>query len=374
MEHKLKNALAAKKQTVDKSKKLAASLVAAANKQFKDDSFATVASAMQASDVKIFVPSSIKALDVLVSGSISKGFPTGRIVELFGQEDTGKTTLGCLLLRNVQRIGGVAVLIDTEYTLTSDRIATLGIDADSLIAVNESSVEDIFERIVFILRRVGDRAPCVILWDTVAATPTKTERSRKFDEYSIAAHAIAMSRGLRRIAKPLSESSTLLVLCNQLREGSIGNMYAPEREKYATIGGKALKFHSTIRLMLELKKKLTVTQGAASGKKIPFGHLINAVTVKNKQGVPYGTALLTLQTRGVPQFNDAMSTLKTLDAWGVAKVNSTGRLEVNGHKLSESSFVHKFDTDINFRDAASSLLESGYKKMFKDTPETEDDA
>ncbi len=208
------------------------------------------------------------------------GYPKGRIIEIYGPESSGKTTLALEAIAQVQKLGGRAAYIDAEHAIDPDYAKTLGVDIDDLILSQPDYGEQAME-IVDMLAK--SNAIDLIVVDSVAALVPKAELEGTFEDSSVGLQARLMSKSLRKIAGVLSKSSCTVIFINQLRE-KVGVMYGnPE----TTTGGRALKFYSTIRI--EIRRAETIKQGDKA-----LGNIVNVKVVKNKVAAPYRSCKINL--------------------------------------------------------------------------------
>jgi recombination protein RecA len=185
------------------------------------------------------IPSGAIALDVALGIG---GFPRGRIVEIYGPESSGKTSLALHAIASVQKMGGIAAFIDAEHALDPQYAGNLGVDLDSLYVAQPDTGEQALE-ITDTLVRSG--AIDLIVVDSVAALVPRAEIEGEMGDSHVGLQARLMSQALRKMAGALSNSQTTAIFINQLRE-KIGVMFgSPE----TTTGGRALKFYSSVRLM-----------------------------------------------------------------------------------------------------------------------------
>ncbi|MBK5211238.1 MAG: recombinase RecA [Coriobacteriia bacterium] len=226
---------------------------------------------------------SILKIDVIPTGSLALdaalgigGIPRGRIVEIFGPESSGKTTLALQIAAEAQALGGIAAFIDAEHALDPSYAAKLGVDIDNILISQPDTGEQGLE-IADMLVRSG--AVDVIVVDSVAALVPRAEIEGEMGDMTVGLQARLMSQALRKLAGSLNKSNTTCIFINQLRE-KIGVMYgSPE----VTTGGRALKFFSTVRL--DIRRIDYIKQGPDS-----IGNRVRVKVVKNKVAPPFRTA------------------------------------------------------------------------------------
>ena len=205
------------------------------------------------------------------------GLPRGRIVEIYGPESSGKTTLALHVVAEAQKLGGEAAFIDAEHALDPKYAANLGVDIDSLLVSQPDNGEQALE-IAEYLTRSG--ALDVIVVDSVAALVPKAEIEGDMGDSHVGLHARLMSQALRKLAGAISRSNTIVIFINQLRE-KVGVMYGnPE----VTTGGRALKFYASMRI--DVRK---IEQLKAPGNEF-VGSRTRAKIVKNKVAPPFKEA------------------------------------------------------------------------------------
>ena len=205
------------------------------------------------------------------------GLPRGRIIEIYGPESSGKTTLALHVVAEAQRMGGEAAFIDAEHALDPIYAANLGVDVDSLLVSQPDNGEQALE-ITEALTRSG--AIDVIVVDSVAALVPRSEIEGDMGDSHVGLHARLMSQALRKLAGAISKSNTIIIFINQLRE-KVGVVYGnPE----VTTGGRALKFYASIRI--DVRK---IEQLKGSGNEF-IGSRTRAKIVKNKVAPPFKEA------------------------------------------------------------------------------------
>jgi recombination protein RecA len=225
----------------------------------------------------------VSLLEVIPTGSIALdlalgigGLPRGRVVEIYGPESSGKTTVALHAVANAQAAGGVAAFIDAEHALDPDYAAALGVDTDALLVSQPDTGEQALE-IMDMLIRSG--ALDVIVVDSVAALVPRAEIEGEMGDSHVGLQARLMSQALRKITGALSNSGTTAIFINQLRE-KIGVMFgSPE----TTTGGKALKFYSSVRL--DVRRIETLKDGTEA-----VGNRTRVKVVKNKVAPPFKQA------------------------------------------------------------------------------------
>lgn len=216
------------------------------------------------------IPTGAVGLDVALGVG---GVPRGRIVEIFGPESSGKTTVALHIISEAQKAGGDAAFIDAEHALDPQYAKNLGVDIDNLIVSQPDTGEQALE-ITEALVRSG--AIDVIVLDSVAALVPKAEIDGEMGDTHVALQARLMSQALRKLAGVISKSRTTAIFINQLRE-KVGVMFGnPE----TTPGGRALKFYASVRL--DIRKIETMKQGDSM-----IGNRTRAKVVKNKVAAPF---------------------------------------------------------------------------------------
>ena len=205
------------------------------------------------------------------------GFPRGRIIEVYGPESSGKTTLALHVVAEAQKLGGEAAFVDAEHALDPVYAKNLGVDVDSLLVSQPDNGEQALE-IVEALARSG--ALDVIIVDSVAALVPRAEIDGDMGDSHVGLQARLMSQALRKLAGVISKSNTIIIFINQLRE-KVGVVYGnPE----VTTGGRALKFYASIRVDVRRIEQLKGSGGEFIGSRT------RTKIVKNKVAPPFKTA------------------------------------------------------------------------------------
>ena len=219
------------------------------------------------------IPTGSLSLDIALGIG---GVPRGRIVEIYGPESSGKTTVALHIAAEAQKAGGEAVFIDVEHALDPVYAQALGVDIDSLLVSQPDTGEQALEICDALVR---SNAVDVVVVDSVAAMTTKAEIEGEMGDTFVGLQARLMSQALRKLTGAISKSNCSVIFINQLRE-KIGVMYGnPE----TTPGGRALKFYSSVRL--DVRKKDVIKSGSDN-----IGNLVRVKVVKNKVAPPFREA------------------------------------------------------------------------------------
>lgn len=222
------------------------------------------------------------SVDVVSTGSLSLdialgvgGVPRGRIIEIFGPEASGKTTLAQHIVAEVQKVGGVAAFVDAEHALDPDYAKKIGININDLFISQPDTGEQALEIVETLVR---SNAVDVVVVDSVAALVPKAEIEGDMGDSHMGLQARLMSQALRKLTAAISKSKTVLIFINQTRQ-KIGVFFGnPE----TTTGGMALKFYSSVRI--EVRRSAQIKQGEKN-----IGNRVKVKIVKNKVAPPFQT-------------------------------------------------------------------------------------
>ena len=226
---------------------------------------------------------SIENVEVISTGSLSLdaalgvgGYPRGRIIEIYGPESSGKTTLAIHAIAQAQKNGGVAAFIDAEHAFDRFYAAQLGVNVDELLISQPDNGEQALDIADQLIR---SSAIDIIVIDSVAALTPKAEIEGDMGENKVGLQARLMSQALRKLTATISRTNTTCIFINQLRE-KIGVMFGnPE----TTTGGNALKFYSSVRL--DIRRVTTIKDGDT-----PIGNQVRVKVIKNKVAPPFRKA------------------------------------------------------------------------------------
>ena len=225
----------------------------------------------------------IQPIDAIPTGAISidyalgvGGVPRGRVVEIFGPEASGKTTLALQVIAEAQKLGGLAAFVDAEHALDAAYAKKLGVDIDNLLVSQPDNGEQALEIVEVLIRSGGVD---VVVVDSVAALVPKAEIEGEMGEAQMGLQARLMSQALRKLTGVVSKSKTCLIFINQLRE-KIGVMFGnPE----TTTGGRALKFYASVRI--DIRRIASIKDGD-----VVVGGRTRVKVVKNKVAPPFREA------------------------------------------------------------------------------------
>ena len=285
----------------------------------------------------------VEDVAVIPTGSISLnlalgvgGYPRGRVVEIFGPESSGKTTLAIHAMAEVQKQGGIAAIIDAEHAFDRFYAEKLGVDTDNLLIAQPDSGEQALE---IADKLISSAAVDLIVIDSVAALTPKAEIDGEMGDNRVGLQARLMSQALRKLTATINKTQTTCIFINQLRE-KIGIMFGnPE----TTTGGNALKFYASVRL--DIRRVSQIKEGEEV-----IGNQVRVKVVKNKVAPPFKKAEFDLM------FDEGISRSGELVDLGVAKgllQKSGSWFSYDGKKLAQG------------RDAV--------KKLLKENPDLADE-
>lgn len=308
--------------------------------------------------------SSMHEMSVISTGSIGLdlalgigGVPQGRVIEVYGPESSGKSTLAMHIVANAQKLGGIAAYIDAEHALDPVYAAKIGVNIDELIISQPSSGEEALN-IADTLTR--SNAVSIIIIDSVAALVPKNELEGEIGDHHMGLQARMMSQALRKLTASLSKSNTCAIFINQVRD-KIGVMFGnPE----TTTGGKALKFYSSIRIEI---RRIGSIKGPENND---IGIRVKAKIVKNKTAPPFKATEFDIL------FDEGISRLGSLIDVGIEQniIEKKGAwLSFSGQRLGQGKEAAKEEMKKNptlANDIEKALLSSGiYQRKSNPLPQ-----
>lgn len=294
------------------------------NKEFGDGSVMTLDSQPLQMD---FYPTGIIPLDIAIGIG---GIPKGRIVEIYGPESSGKTTITLKIIAETQKRGGICGFIDAENALNLQHAKTIGVNIKELQFSQPTCGED---ALAIVEKMVLSSGFDLIVVDSVSALVPRAELDGQMGDNAVGLQARLMSKAMRKLAGIASKSGTTIIFINQLRE-KIGVMYGnPE----TTTGGRALKFYSSVRL--DVRRKETLKKGTEE-----VGIKVNVKVAKNKVAPPFRTATFEISfTDGIPEESFILSQAVDLDivnktgAWYSYKGDKIGQGEENSKEFLKNN-------------------------------------
>ena len=309
------------------------------------------------------IPTGSLSLDIALGIG---GVPRGRIIEIYGPESSGKTTVALHIVAEAQKMGGEAVFIDVEHALDPVYAQALGVDIDSLLVSQPDTGEQALE-ICEALVRSG--AIDVVVVDSVAAMTTKAEIEGEMGDSFVGLQARLMSQALRKLTGAISKSNAVCIFINQLRE-KIGVMYGnPE----TTPGGRALKFYSSVRL--DIRKKDPIKEGSDV-----IGNLTKVKVVKNKVAPPFREAEFDIMYgEGISREGEVIDLAVKLDiikksgSWYSYQENriGQGRDKVKQYLKDNPQFCEEIAKQVMEQKDRLLAMSKGSKKKGKDEDEKE---
>ncbi len=296
-------------------KKALEAAISLIEKQFGDGSIMTLGKHSSSHEISVIKTGSV-ALDIALGIG---GVPRGRIIEIYGPESSGKSTLATHIVANAQKTGGLAAYIDAEHALDPSYAAKIGVNVDELLISQPSSGEEALNIAEMLAR---SNAVDVIVIDSVAALVPKSELDGEIGDQFMGLQARMMSQALRKLAATLSKSNTCAVFINQIRE-KIGVMFGnPE----TTTGGRALKFYSSIRMDI---RRIGSIKGPDNSE---IGNRVKVKVVKNKMAAPFQAAEFDII------FNEGISRLGSIidlgSDYGILEKKGTW-FSYGGHRLGQ---------------------------------------
>jgi len=316
------------------------------------------------SEVGGWVGTGSSMLDLAISNRQNGGFPVGRITEITGLEASGKSLLAAHALADTQKQGGLAVYIDTENAVSREFLEAIGLDLEKMLYVPLDAIEDIFEAIESIIESVRksnkDRLVTIVV-DSVMGASTKIEQAADYDKDGWAtSKAIILSKGMRKITNLIGRQRIALLFTNQLRS-RLGVAFG---DPWTTSGGKAIPFHSSVRLRLKSVGQIKVKK---DGVDQTVGIKTRCQVIKNRMGPPLKTIDYDIYFEsGIDNFGGWLNVMKqhklvsTAGAWYTyTKADGTDV------KFLSKDFQGKLEADPELKDEIYNAICNAYILTYK---------
>jgi len=344
------------------------------NKQFKSQNLKT-AYFLEGDDdaptiVKEWVSTGSTILDLAISNRKWGGFPVGRVCEITGLEQSGKSLLAAHTLLNTQKKGGLAVYIDTENALSTEFLSAIGLNLKEMLYVPLETVEDIFETVETIIEKVrsSDKNRLVtIVVDSIAGASTKTEMAADFDKDGYAtAKALIISKAMRKITNLIGRERICLIFTNQLRQ----KLNAPAfSDPWTTPGGKGIPFHASVRIRLS---SIGAIKAKVNGQDTIVGSRVKAKLVKNRCGPPLREAEYAVYfDSGIDDYGSWLETMKDYNlvkqsgAWYEWTDQTTGEII----KFQSKDFVSKIISNPEYKEVVYDSIAEKVVMQYQKTDE-----
>lgn len=270
-------------------------------------------------NVHRWIPTGSRQLDYMIANKAGGGLPEGRIIEIFGPPGIGKSHIAAQITRSTQKMGGIVVYIDSENATSVENLQLLGVDiGNRFIYADAVCTEKVFalaESVILKTRSLKKDVPVTIIWDSVAATSPQAEIMNDYDKDSIGLQARALSKGFRKITQVIGSNHVTFVCLNQTRT-AIGQLYG---DNQVPSGGKAIPFHSSVRIKLGAGAHIEDKGGNV------VGIHVNAKTIKNKVSPPFRKCEFRIYFGvGIKEHEELFDFLRPLGA---------ATIEINGSKF-----------------------------------------
>ena len=301
--------------------------------------------------VKEWVGTGSTMLDLAISNRKYGGFPVGRVSEITGLEQSGKSLLAAHVLLNTQKKGGLAVYIDTENAISTEFLSAIGLNLKEMLYIPLETVEDIFETVEVIIDKVrsSDKNRLVtIVVDSIAGASTKTEMAADFDKDGYAtAKALIISKAMRKITNLIGRERICLIFTNQLRQ----KLNAPAfSDPWTTPGGKGIPFHASVRIRLS---SIGAIKAKINGRDEIVGSRVKAKLVKNRCGPPLRECEYEVYfDSGIDDYSSWLTVMKEhgLVSQSGAWYNWTDKISGEVIKFQSKEFVEKIMSNSKLQD------------------------
>lgn len=303
------------------------------------------------SEVKKWLPTGIKVLDVIISNKEEGGWPSGRVCELYGDPSSGKTLLALLTAKKVLESGGFVIWCDTENAFSETLCELFGIDVSKrFLYTQPSCIDEVFtivEQAILTLRQTHQDKTLLIVWDSVALTPTREELDNEYGKKTMGAGARELGQGFRKITLLIGKMDCVFLCLNQTR-ANIGNQWHPVTTPY----GAALPFAASIRI--EMSKSSLIK----SGDEV-VGNIVKAKVVKSRVGPAYRRCEFKMYyIRGVDEMESVFDIL--VESGYVSQRGAW--CYIGDEKFRKAEIIEKLKSDKEFNKKA---MVPFYKQMIK---------
>ncbi len=326
--------------------------------------------------VKRWISTGSRQLDYIIANRPSGGLPEGRIVEIFGPPSIGKSHIAIQIARSTQQMGGIVVYIDTENATSVENLSLLGVNiSNRFVYVDTHCTEEVLsiaESTILKAKAMNKDVPITIIWDSVAASSPKAELIGDYDKESIGLQARAISKGMRKITGVIANQNVLFICLNQIRT-NVGVMYG---DPTTTPGGKAIPFHSSVRIKLGAGQQIT------NKDKEVVGINVRAKTIKNKVSPPFRECMFeihfgkgiveheqifdVLRKHGPESINGNVVTVGGTGAWKTLTVHNDKTGEVIIEKKFYKAEFNEILENPEYSLYCESLLEKAMVKIMRD--------
>ena len=355
-------------QAEDLATALGVSIQDGLNKKFKNTNYKVAyflnGDTDSPSEVGGWVGTGSSMLDLAISNRKGGGFPVGRITEITGLEASGKSLLAAHALADTQKQGGLAVYIDTENAVSREFLEAIGLDLEKMLYVPLDAIEDIFEAIESIIESVRksnkDRLVTIVV-DSVMGASTKIEQAADYDKDGWAtSKAIILSKGMRKITNLIGRQRIALLFTNQLRS-RLGVAFG---DPWTTSGGKAIPFHSSVRLRLKSVGQIKVKK---DGVDQTVGIKTRCQVIKNRMGPPLKTIDYDIYFEsGIDNFGGWLNVMKQFKLVSTAGAWYTyTKADGTDVKFLSKDFQGKLEADLELKDEIYNAICDAYILTYK---------
>ena len=300
-------------------------------------------------NIKDWISTGSDILDLAISNRPHGGLPAGRICEFQGLEAAGKSLLCAHIIAETQKKGGIGIYIDTEHAMDESFMAAIGVDFSKLLYIPMSKIEDVFDTVDTVITKIRadhKEKPVTIVIDSIMGAKTEQEDAADYTKDGYATgKAIILSKAMRKITELISRERILFICTNQLR--TILNAM-PFGEKWTSSGGKALGFHSSVRLRLSAVGKI---KAEVNGVETVVGMKTRVVVTKNRMGPPHKSVNFDIYfDSGIDNYGGWFGVLKAYKiiqqtgAWCTYTTNAGDEI-----KFQAKEFAEKIISDTNIK-------------------------